>query len=173
VYPTADEAARIIIAAFRMTQANPLDVAARLPRGQANRHQRAITEGRGYAALAIRKLFPNLSSKSIARMIGLPDDAGFVIKSYQHWQAGTLRWYDEVDFRRILKNCGVGARAAVQIVRDETAQAPEPPRRAAPPVTPPAQGARPPEFGAKKRLEDELREAVQNTARMQQEEPRR
>lgn len=154
--PTADDIARIIVAAFRMTQANPLDVIARLPRGQGNRHQRAITEGRGYAALAMRKLFPNLASKAIGRMVGVPDDAGFVIKTYQQWQAGTLRWYDEIDFRRILRNCRVEPRAAVQVVVDETAR----------PVAAPASSPSV-RFGAKKRLEDELRQAVENTARMQ------
>lgn len=161
MFPTTDETARIIIAAFRMTQANPLHVAVRLPRGQLGRHQRAIVEGRGYAALAIRKLFPNVPSKAIARMVGLPDDAGFVIKTYQQWQAGTLRWYDEVDFRRILRNCGVEPREAVQIVVEE------PVRKYQPPPSPPPSIR----FGAKKRLEDELRQAVENTARMQRGEP--
>lgn len=154
MYPTADEAAKIIIAAFRVVNANPLSVDQRISRGRQTQHGRAIVQGRGYAVFAFRKLFPNISSRSIARMIG-PVERSVVDDLLRK---GKPRWFDQIDFERVLRNCGVEGRKPVQIYRDETT-----PTAVLAYAHPPA---RPASFGSKKRLEDELRAAVENTARM-------
>ena len=152
-FPTADEAARIIIAAFRVTGANPLYVANKLPRGNMAAYERSIIEGRAYAALAFRKLFPSVSARAVGRMVGLPDDANFAIDTAKLLALGKLRWYDQIDFDKILRNCGVAPRAPDQTVIDETAA----------PVSLSSSAPRAPSFGPKAHLEEELRRAVINT----------
>ncbi len=80
---------------------------------------------------------------------------------------GKARWFDETDFRAILARCGVEQREREQTVVDETG--PEPRISTEPaPVPQSLSSGYPVRVGAKKRLEDELRQAVENTARMQQ-----
>lgn len=155
--PTADEVARVIVASFRMVGADPMRITEKLPQGKPSEFAARISHGRGYAAMALRKLFPSLSNPAIGRLVG--SNATYTDDLFRSYRRGTLRWYDETDFRQILANCGVEPRETVQIVVDETA--PSLPPGAAPPQPYPVR------FGAKKRLEDELREAVLNTARMQ------
>jgi len=167
--PTADEIARIIIVSFRTVGADPLAITVQTPQGRPSEYHQRISNGRTYAALAIRRLFPSLRATSISRMVGARSN--FADEMLRDQRRGKLRWYDETDFRAILARCGVDQREPEQVVVDETETEAELEITVHPaPVAPPAFSPYPVRHGAKKRLEDELREAVLNTARMQQPE---
>ena len=165
--PTADEVARIIIASFRTVGADPLMVTVPMSQGRPSEYLQRISNGRTYAALVLRRLFPSLRGTSISRMVGARSN--FEDEMSRDVRRGKLRWYDETDFRAILARCGVERREPEQVVVDETEVEPEITVQPAP-VAPSALSPYPVRHGAKKRLEDELREAVLNTARMQQPE---
>lgn len=167
--PTADEVARILIASFRMVNADPRHVIAKL-HGRQTQYGMGIVAGRRYAALALRQLFPNLSERQIGRMVGIPDDSNFIGNILSRRALGRIPDFDQTDFDRILRNCRVQAREPVKLCCDETE-----PARVVPAVVPVPKRAAPPArrgalFGPKRRLEDELRQAVQNTAAMQRPE---
>ena len=115
--------------------------------------------------LVLRMLFPSLKLIVISRLVGAR--SSFAEETLHNHRRGKARWFDETDFRAILARCGV--EQPEQTVVDETG--PEPRISTEPaPVPKSLSSGYPVRVGAKKRLEDELRQAVENTARMQPEE---
>lgn len=122
--PTADQAARIIIAAFRECRADPLTVINSFKgtaRHETGPNYRGMC-GRRYAALAMRDLFPACPSRKIGRMVGCHGyNADALIGELTSAIArGKASWFDPEVLARIVAAVGIEKSLAEQIEIDET-----------------------------------------------------
>lgn len=176
--PTADQAAKIIVLACRAVYVNPLDIDKR-PMGSKSWKTQRLRLARAYAALAMRSIFPTCTSGAIGRMVGASEPPAYLGRILAARAKGDLRDYDPEVLARIVQDADMrvevvaGQRiidedpteacegpsvpeAVGQRAREKNEQAPAP----APAPQPESAFVR---FGAKKRLEDMLRQAVINT----------
>jgi hypothetical protein len=163
----ADAVAAAIVAASRETGADPLRVAS----GQRDLVREPMahetSRARAYAALALREWFPTHQAMSIARVVG--SQSPQVYLSVLQRRKRTFKWWDEAAFWRVL---GAVEQAERSHGGSEPAEAESLPTPApGPPDSPPAPIPPRPLTPGKRNLLEDLRRAVENTARMTLREP--
>jgi hypothetical protein len=182
--PTADQVAAVIVAAARETGTDPMKV----PVWEVEHdHLTSIpaTRARTYAAIALRKLFPGCPMPVIGRMVGSTHPP-YVSIVYTKVTKGHFRWFDQEALRRVIAAGAISLPAAPKTAQaapaapaaslpakvsfltakrhpDDRQTAPSPPKIV------PERTYQPGDFlltPSKRRLLDELRAAVENTAKM-------
>lgn len=171
MYPTADQIAHAIVAACRITGADPVAVASReTDRPSAAPVLFPIARARSYAALAIQAFFPALPRAAVDRVVGCtPSSIGMFVGSLNRRikDGGCTSWYDPERLLGVVNAIpkAIARAPAIPEIRQKPSTTRAGPASPLPrPIRHPA--PKPSEFtrfGAKKRLEDELRQAVLNT----------
>jgi hypothetical protein len=167
--PTADQVARAIVAAvkecriYEAFKSDP-DVLTRKRAAGRTHIQVAMRHARGYAAFALRSAFPRCPSDVIGRFVGSTLPHGFLAIMITSRAKGQLPWYDPEAEARIIAAIGACDPDPQQVVVDETEE-PAPPLPALSIKS--SMGKMRRTFdgrsASKRRLEDELRQAVLNT----------
>lgn len=100
MFPSPDDAARVIIAACKAC-----NVSARLF-GMRERKSReegdAVRQARAYAAMALRKLYPQAPSDSIGRMVDAINPPHYLGELVSLERRGRLKWFDPQILARII-----------------------------------------------------------------------
>lgn len=179
--PTANEVAKVIVAAARETGADPISVARGASKmGRAREEWFTISRARAYAGVAIEQRFPELSRPKIAALIGVGPGASR--ESYfpaleQRRSHGILKWWNPDALARIV--AALGAEEGIRITR--TPQPPEEGIATTMPSQRPtvklsanpggyASASSPQSNPGKRALQTMLAEAVRNTAKIQTKE---
>jgi hypothetical protein len=170
-FPTADDVAVAIVASAR--EVAPMEVeriavlvaSGEQVRGGPNGHVE-IARARAYAAMALRSRF-KASAFQIGRLVGAGSPASYLSVISHDVAKGLRNWWDDDAFDR------VAAALDAQMDREDGFRAKQPqdaPARPAGPLlaapAPIPQLARPAVSPGKRNLMEELRRAVENTARM-------
>lgn len=116
--PNADQVARIIVEACKVTGADPIRVASGAPY---DGHE--TPRARAYAALAILELFPVNGSVSIGRMVGAGTPKSY-LSSFNHAMRKVgIPWWSDDDFVSIVRKSGAALGLEVIVVRKPQALA--------------------------------------------------
>jgi hypothetical protein len=184
MFPSADDFARALVAACRETGEDPEAFVVRDPDFRA----------RHYALHALIALFPRAWPTKLSELLGCPGQPGYFLRSSLWWVIGLnpqrrpgKDWWDHAALDRVTaavraRLVVVEAPPRVSTARPASTLSPAlraPPRPA--PVEPddaprwrtpdPAPRPLPPPEGSKRSLQEMLREAVENTAKLQKEQP--
>ena len=167
--PTADQVARAIVQAAKecdflgVLKQQPALITTQPQRGRTKTEDK-LRHVKGYAALALRAAFPACGSHVIGRMVGSANPAFLVGVLVAYKAKGQLAWYDPEAEARIIAAIGACDPDPQQVVVDETEE-PAPPLPALSIKS--SMGKMRRTFdgrsASKRRLEDELRQAVLNT----------
>src|SRR5574337_391384 len=168
MYPTADQIAHAIVAACKITGADPVAIVSRETDAPSETRAFPISRARSYAALALQVAFPALPRVAIDRVVGAASIGVYLGGLNKRLREGACStWYDPEKLRGVIDaipSTPAGAAiipeisqrpSSVPTIRCGPASPllkpkPEPPR-----TPPPAEFIR---YGAKRRLEDELRQ---------------
>jgi len=181
--PTADQVAKIIVVACRTCHVDPLDIDKRPIGSDQSWKAIKLRLARAYAALAMREIFKGCIGFSISRMVGAPEPAAYLGRILTMRAKGDLMrmGYDEEVFQQILRDISLEPVEVKQKVIDEDPPSPSEAateaqeRSDAPPVpVQRASSANAPapyipgkagrdKAGSRRRLEEELRQAILNT----------
>ena len=163
--PTADQVARVIIAAAKQMNVDPIAVVTVYSRlGLSRGGYLTISRARYYAACAMRDAF-GCSESACGRILGVKNPDVWMWAMRQSVESAKVGWIDERIATAVL--------AAAELAASPR---PSPPREDIPAFLPARRNtlvtlsdARD-SYGEKKRLRDMLTDAVRNTAAMQKEE---
>lgn len=182
MFPTANQIAHAIVAACKITGADPIAVASRESDMQ-NQLLFPIARARSYAALALRERFPDLPNAAVDRVVGCRTLGVFLSALMRRVKAGGMPWLDPERLAGVVQ-----AIPEADALKAGALQQNAPARQPGPPGTLPvprsgtkspapaaaakqscakSQNWRPESdfvrYGSKRRLEEELRQAVLNT----------
>lgn len=110
--PTADEIARIVIAASREFDIDPIKVVVGAGPYDARRQRNeealrsAIKRARAYAALALLELFPETPKAWISSYVGVVSTKTYLWNCEHARQIGKYQWWSEDAFKRVLGSLG-------------------------------------------------------------------
>jgi hypothetical protein len=168
--PTADQVARAIVQAAKecdflgILKQQPALITTQPQRGRTKTEDK-LRHVKGYAALALRAAFPACGSHVIGRMVGSANPAFLVGVLVAYKAKGQLPWYDPEAEARIIAAIGACDPDPQQVVVDETEEQMPPPLPALSVKSSMGKMRRTCDgrSASKRRLEDELRQAVLNT----------
>lgn len=102
--PTADDVAKIIIAASRETGADPAEVALGEldPKSPDRLCPFPLARARVYAVFAVSELFPILIKRKVARMCGVSPESAASFHSAYGQRLSNLPWYSREAYDRVL-----------------------------------------------------------------------
>jgi len=154
MFPSPDDAARVIIAACKAchVSASLFDIREKKSREEGD----AIRQARAYAALALRKLYPQAPSDSIGRMVDAINPPHYLGELISMERRGRLKWFDPQVLARIVSDHRTPPVESPPAPKSSSVQSPAP--RPAAYVREPLPG-----FQKRQRAEDILRQAVLNT----------
>lgn len=165
--PEADDVARIIVAAAAEVGVDPLDVAGGKRGFVEGGGASPLTRARGYAALALDQIF-GCGALAIGRMVGAGSPAVYFTQLKQRAARAELKWFDRRVLARVITSAGYDARVSDrEILKPKVTTTPHSVSPSRPIKVFDRDGPPPGSPTEKQRLRDMLRQAVENTAKIQ------